>query len=35
MGLINMMSPEERVVIYDVMCRMLRQLPDLAENEED
>lgn len=35
LGLINMMSPEERVVIHDVMCRMLRQLPDLKENEED
>jgi DNA-binding MarR family transcriptional regulator len=35
LGLINMMSPEERVVIHNVMCRMLRQLPDLKENEED
>ena len=34
MGLINMMSAEERVVIHRVMCRMLRQLPSLEEGEE-
>ena len=34
MGLINMMSPQERVVIHKVMCRMLRQLPGLEAGEE-